>query len=165
MADRLEGTATLLARTTEDLPAFRARERGDGAGVADHVYASHPADDPFWTVEPGDPGPENPFHLAVCDRGAPALQALRNEIGDESFFEILKGWPARYAHGNARVGDFVAYAEEVSGESLGGVARHVPVPAGQAGRCLGWAGGLGFGGRRSHGAEVLEGDRGDELRS
>jgi hypothetical protein len=54
----------------------------------------------------------------VYDRGALALQALRNEIGDEAFFAILKGWPARYAHGNATVADFREYAEEVSGQSL-----------------------------------------------
>lgn len=92
---------------------------GTAQEIADYVYASHPADDPFWTVRPGDPGPENQFHLAVYDRGALALQALRNEIGDEAFFEILKGWPGKYAYGNATVGDFVAYAEKVSGESLG----------------------------------------------
>lgn len=42
---------------------------GTAQEIADHVYASHPADDPFWTVRPGDPGPENQFHLAVYDRG------------------------------------------------------------------------------------------------
>ncbi|MBD0841265.1 M1 family metallopeptidase [Streptomyces sp. TRM68416] len=87
--------------------------------IADYVYASRAADDPFWTVLPGDPGPDNQFHIAVYDRGALALQALRNEIGDDDFFAILKGWTAKYAHGNATVADFRAYAEEVSGQSLG----------------------------------------------
>jgi hypothetical protein len=82
------------------------------------VYASHPADDPFWRVKPGDPGPENQFDIAVYDRGALAVQALRNEIGDESFFAILRGWPQKYAHGNASVADFRRYAEEVSGKPL-----------------------------------------------
>jgi len=80
------------------------------------VYALHPADDPFWTVKPADPGPENQFAGAVYDRGALALQALRNRIGDEDFFAILKGWPAERAYGNATVSDFVAYAELISGE-------------------------------------------------
>jgi aminopeptidase N len=82
------------------------------------VYASHPADDTFWTVRPGDPGPENQFDIAVYDRGALALQALRNEIGDEAFFAVLKGWPQKYAYGNASVADFQRYAEEVSGQPL-----------------------------------------------
>jgi aminopeptidase N len=97
-----------------------SEHEGEGTAqeIADYVYASRPADDAFWTVEPGDPGPENQFHIAVYDRGALALQALRNEIGDEDFFAILKGWPQRYAHGNATVADFRRYAEEVSGKPL-----------------------------------------------
>jgi aminopeptidase N len=82
------------------------------------VYASHPADDPFWTVKPGDPGPDNQFDAAVYDRGALALQALRNEIGDDAFFAILKGWPKEHAYGNASVADFQRYAEQVSGKPL-----------------------------------------------
>lgn len=50
-----------------------------------------------------------------------ALQALRNEIGDEAFFAILKGWPQKYAHGNATVAEFREYAEGVTGESLSGL--------------------------------------------
>ena len=83
------------------------------------MYGSHPADDPFWTVKPGDPGPENQFDIAVYDRGALAIQALRNEIGDDAFFTVLKGWPKEHAYGNATVGDFREYAEGVSGRSLG----------------------------------------------
>ncbi|MDI3404054.1 M1 family metallopeptidase [Streptomyces cavernicola] len=97
-----------------------SEKEGEGTAqeLADHVYASHPADDEFWTVKPGDPGPENQFHLAVYDRGALALQALRNEVGDKTFFEILKGWPTERAYGNAKVSDFVKYAESVSGKPL-----------------------------------------------
>ncbi|GLV79507.1 M1 family metallopeptidase [Streptomyces hygroscopicus] len=97
-----------------------SEKEGEGTAqeLADYTYASHPADDPFWTVEPGDPGPENQFHNAVYDRGALALQALRNEIGDEDFFAILKGWPTAHRYGNASVKDFVAYAEKVSGKPL-----------------------------------------------
>lgn len=45
---------------------------GTAQELADHVYASHPADDPFRTVKPGAPEPENQFHSAVYDRGTPA---------------------------------------------------------------------------------------------
>lgn len=97
-----------------------SEHEGEGTAqeLADYVYASLPADDPFWKVRPGDPGPENQFHLAVYDRGALALQALRNEIGDEDFFAILRGWPKEHAHGNATVGEFVKYAERISGRPL-----------------------------------------------
>ncbi|MEU3346156.1 M1 family metallopeptidase [Streptomyces sp. NPDC006700] len=86
--------------------------------LADWVYASHPAGDPFWTVAPGDPGPDDQFDIAVYDRGALAVQALRNEIGDKAFFALLKGWPQKHAYGNASVADFQKYAEQVSGKPL-----------------------------------------------
>ncbi|MFG2332956.1 M1 family metallopeptidase [Streptomyces sp. NPDC048604] len=97
-----------------------SEKEGEGTAqeLADYAYGARAADDPFWTVKPGDPGPDNQFHGAVYDRGALALQALRNEIGDEDFFAILKGWPTERAYGNAKVGDFVAYAERVSGRPL-----------------------------------------------
>lgn len=100
-----------------------SERQGEGTAqeLADWVYASHPEDDPFWTVKPGDPGPQNQFHLAVYDRGALTLQALRNEVGDEDFFRILKGWPTERAYGNAKVADFVAYAERISGRQLAGL--------------------------------------------
>ncbi|MGX1880866.1 M1 family metallopeptidase [Streptomyces sp. NPDC055287] len=100
-----------------------SEKEGEGTAqeLADYAYETRAADDPFWTVEPGDPGPDNQFHIAVYDRGALAVQALRNEVGDEDFFTILKGWPAKFAHGNASVADFVKYAEGVSGKPLAGL--------------------------------------------
>ncbi|MGW1271006.1 M1 family metallopeptidase [Streptomyces sp. NPDC002491] len=94
-------------------------DEGTTRELADYVYASHPADDAFWTVKPGDPGPQKQFDVAVYDRGALAVQALRDEIGDDAFFAVLKGWPREHAYGNATVPDFVRYAERVSGRQLG----------------------------------------------
>ena len=98
-----------------------SEDQGEGTvqELADYAYASYPADDEFWTVKPGDPGAENQFHDAVYDRGAMALQALRNKIGDKDFFAILKGWPQQHAGGDSTVKEFIAYAEKVSGEKLG----------------------------------------------
>ncbi|MGW4272432.1 M1 family metallopeptidase [Streptomyces seoulensis] len=97
-----------------------SEHEGEGTAqqLADYVYASHPADDPFWTVEPGDPGADNQFDDAVYDRGAAAIQALRNEVGDTAFVRILKGWPTAHAYGNASVADFQKYAEQISGKPL-----------------------------------------------
>ncbi|MEV7936327.1 M1 family metallopeptidase [Kitasatospora sp. NPDC088264] len=94
-------------------------DEGTAQELADYVYASHPADDPFWTVKPGDPGAANQFANAVYDRGAVAIQALRNAVGDDKFFRILKGWPTERRYGNASVPEFQAYAEKVSGKKLG----------------------------------------------
>ncbi|GHJ41840.1 M1 family metallopeptidase [Streptomyces sp. TS71-3] len=123
-----------------------SEKEGEGTAqeLADYVYAQHPADDPFWTVAPGDPGAEHQFDDAVYDRGALALQALRNAIGDDAFFAILKGWPKEHAYGNAKVADFVKYAERVSGKPLADLfdtwLYQPQKPAAPAVRAMGFAG-------------------------
>lgn len=67
----------------------------------------------------GDPGPEHLFTEVPYAGGALLLDALRQEIGDDRFFALLKEWAVRYRHGNATTDDFIALAEEVSGEDLG----------------------------------------------
>ncbi|WP_414167492.1 M1 family metallopeptidase [Streptoverticillium reticulum] len=91
---------------------------GTAQQLADYIYASVPADNDFWKVKPGDPGPENQFHGAVYNRGAIAIQALRNTVGDKAFFETLKKWPTVNKYGNGSVQDFQAFAEKVSGKNL-----------------------------------------------
>jgi uncharacterized protein YjdB len=51
-------------------------------------------------------------------RGALALAALRVSIGDESFFRILREWPAAKKGQSATSQDFIAFAENVSGLDL-----------------------------------------------
>jgi aminopeptidase N len=83
----------------------------------DEIYAI-PAEDEFWATPPGDPGAEDLFNAATYDRGAAALQALRGKIGDDDFFTVLERWTTENADGNVTTADFVALAEEVSGEQL-----------------------------------------------
>ena len=67
----------------------------------------------------GDPGPTELFSPAIVyERGALTLHALRLTVGDEAFFTILQTWTARYHNGNATTEDFIALAEEISGEQL-----------------------------------------------
>ncbi|MCI2417034.1 M1 family metallopeptidase [Saccharopolyspora sp. K220] len=93
-----------------------------GTGTAqelfDHYYASHPADDPFWQVLPGDPGAQNVFHDAVYDRGAMTLHALRNVVGDEALLDIVRTWAADKRYGNGTIEEFIALAEQRSGKQL-----------------------------------------------
>lgn len=77
-----------------------------------------PPTDPFWTVTIGDPGPDGIFDEAVYVRGAMTLHALRTTVGDEAFLRILPGWAATRAGKNVTTADFVAFAEEVSGQEL-----------------------------------------------
>ncbi len=89
---------------------------------SDAIATSPDADLPpgFWDVVIGDPGPaaDQLFNAAVYYRGAMTLQALRNQIGDEDFFAVLRGWAEEKAGQTATTPEFIAFAEEVSGEEL-----------------------------------------------
>ena len=65
-----------------------------------------------------DPGVDRWFSEAVYQRGGLTLHALRRTVGDDAFFEILKTWAADFQHANVTTDDFIALAEEVSGEEL-----------------------------------------------
>lgn len=58
------------------------------------------------------------FSASVYLRGAFTLHALRLEIGDDDFFELLRTWVETYGGSNATTADFEAMAEEVSGQEL-----------------------------------------------
>ena len=60
------------------------------------------------------------FSDSVYDRGAMTLQALRVEVGDATFFRILRDWFAQHKYGNATTAEFIALAERDSGRDLRG---------------------------------------------
>ncbi|WP_027941115.1 M1 family metallopeptidase [Amycolatopsis taiwanensis] len=91
---------------------------GTAAELAQFGYDSHPAEDPFWQVLPGDPGVAEQFDSAVYDRGVLGLQALRTTVGDDAFFTILRTWVAEHKGGSARINDFIALSERISGKPL-----------------------------------------------
>jgi hypothetical protein len=84
----------------------------------DSLYNEIPEDDPFWSVVVGDPGTDLLFDFAIYGRGAMTLQQLRLAVGDADFFTILRRWAAEHAGGNVTTEQFIALAEEVSGENL-----------------------------------------------
>jgi aminopeptidase N len=67
---------------------------------------------------PGDPPADRLFNPGVYLRGGLTLHALRLNVGDDTFFKILKTYAARYRHGNATTDDFIAVSEEISGKQL-----------------------------------------------
>jgi len=73
---------------------------------------------PDYFVAPGDPPADDLFNGGVYVWGGLTLHALRLEVGDETFFEILPAYFERYQGGNATTADFIAVAEEVSGKDL-----------------------------------------------
>lgn len=97
------------------------RERGSGESVADRfdrIYENNPASaDRVWNPPPADPGgPENLFAGSVYDRGAMALQVLRQEIGNGDFNEVLKRWAIENADGNVTTQDFYDLISDVTGD-------------------------------------------------
>ena len=68
---------------------------------------------------PGNPDLADLFSPSVYERGAWTLHALRLEVGDDTFFQILRTYYSRFQNSNATTDDFIAVAEEVSGQSLG----------------------------------------------
>lgn len=67
---------------------------------------------------PGTPPPADLFNASVYRWGGLTLHALRSEIGDDAFFATLRTYVDRHGGGTARTEDFVAVAEEISGERL-----------------------------------------------
>jgi aminopeptidase N len=79
---------------------------------------SRAADDPFWQIVVADPQRDTMFARAVYRRGAMTLQALREKIGDEPFFRILRTWAAEHEYGTATTEEFIALSERISGQDL-----------------------------------------------
>jgi aminopeptidase N len=58
------------------------------------------------------------FGDQVYSGGALALQALRDRVGDTTFFRILRTWYGLYRGRNATTPDFLRVASEVAGQDL-----------------------------------------------
>jgi Peptidase family M1 domain/Peptidase M1 N-terminal domain len=91
---------------------------GTAQEIFDGAYAAIPADDPFWSLVIGDPGPDDLFDGPVYTRGAMALHELRLTVGDAAFFHILQKWASMNRGGNGSTAEFIKLAEHVSGQDL-----------------------------------------------
>lgn len=58
---------------------------------------------------------EDLFNASVYVWGGLTLVALRDRVGDDTFFEILQTWVRRYGGGNATTTDFLALVDEIAG--------------------------------------------------
>jgi aminopeptidase N len=73
----------------------------------------------FWTPPPGNPGaPFFMFNGTIYVRGAMTLQALREKVGERTFFQIMRTWAAQNRHGNVTTARFIALSEQLSGMNL-----------------------------------------------
>ena len=84
-----------------------------------YYYAMPAINSWLWTPPPGDPErPEDLFALSVYLRGAMTLQALREKVGDETFFLALRTWAQQHRFGTVTTPQFIALAEQLSGIDL-----------------------------------------------
>ena len=65
-----------------------------------------------------DPGARDMFDDRVYKRGALTLHALRERLGSDNFFALLKDWTSRHRHGTAVTADFTGLAASYSDEPL-----------------------------------------------
>lgn len=73
-----------------------------------------------WSYPLARPGRAHIWNAAVYLRGAMALAALRNRIGDHDFTTLLRQWVSDHAGGNVTSEDLQDLAESVSGHDLDG---------------------------------------------
>src|SRR3954449_4135854 len=108
-----EGFATFAQYLWDDYKGVRTAHQ---AFLNDYARA---ADNPFWQIIVANPQRDTMFASAVYRRGGMTLQALREKIGDDAFFRILKTWTREHYHGNGTTKQFTALAERISGQDLG----------------------------------------------
>lgn len=65
-----------------------------------------------------EPAPDGLFDAKVYQGGALAVHALRKEVGDEAFFEILKGYGSKHRDGTATTEDLISISSEVAKKDL-----------------------------------------------
>lgn len=73
----------------------------------------------YWRTPLFDMGAGNEFGV-VYQRGPVALHALRAELGDEKFNELLLSWIEEHAGGNASWADFEDLVDKISGKDESG---------------------------------------------
>lgn len=82
-------------------------------------YNAPPQADWVWSVPTGAPVAADLFDWGgIYVRGAMTLQALREKVGDDTFFAIMRAWARDHRHGTVTTAQFVALAEERSGMDL-----------------------------------------------
>ncbi len=110
-----EGAATFMEK--------RYKERIGVRSAADWLqrsYRGHPLGDSLWNVTIADPGAARIFSTAVYLRGGMTFQALRNRIGEDDFWTLLRTWLRDHRDGNGSTAEFEELAASISGRNLDG---------------------------------------------
>jgi aminopeptidase N len=93
---------------------------GSGADWLEGTWGTYPAASSFWDLRIGAPGAHRIFAEEVYIRGAMTVEALRQRIGHADLVTLLRQWVSQNRGGNGSIAEFIALAEDVSGEDLDG---------------------------------------------
>jgi len=83
----------------------------------DQLAAAYPEVRANW-VPPGDLPADELFSGASYEGGGMVFYALYREVGEDTFWAILREFNDRYRHANASTDDLIEVASDVSGEDL-----------------------------------------------
>ncbi|MFB8104474.1 M1 family metallopeptidase [Streptomyces sp. NPDC056007] len=110
-----EGLATYAEWLWEE--AHGGRTAGE---VFEEFYdGTDPESEGIWSFPPAaPPGAGRVSDPPVYGRGAMAVHKVREAVGDQRFFGILRTWTREHRHGNADTGQFIALCESRSGKEL-----------------------------------------------
>ncbi|ULR51564.1 M1 family metallopeptidase [Streptomyces deccanensis] len=104
----------------EDHGGDSAQEVFDALYEGDH-FADAASNEAVWDFPPArPPSAARISDSPVYERGAMVLHKVREAVGDDAFFELIRGWAAAHRHGNADTADFTAYAEKFAEEAAPG---------------------------------------------
>ena len=97
-------------------------ERHGGRSAAEifrRLYRVPAPNERFWDPPSARLGsPKNLFAVSTYVRGGMALEALRQKIGTKTMLRLLRRWVAGHEYGSAKIGEFEALAEQLSGQNL-----------------------------------------------
>jgi aminopeptidase N len=82
------------------------------------IYNGHPDTDTWWSVVISDPQRDTMFFDRSYRGGGMVLQFLREKIGDDAFFKLLRTWYTTHKNSTATTAEFEALAKQVSGQNL-----------------------------------------------
>ncbi len=106
-----EGFATYMEWLAEERRGGRTTAQRFDAHFARHGEG----DSAFYNPPPAAvPGPQNLFATSVYQRGAMALQVLREEVGEADFFQLLSEWATENEYLNVTTEGFLAKITNVT---------------------------------------------------
>jgi aminopeptidase N len=83
------------------------------------LYSTPAKDTAFWGPAVANfLDPALLFNGTVYNRGGMTLQALREKVGDMTFFQLIQAWATQNRHGNVTTAQFIDLAEQMSGMDL-----------------------------------------------